>query len=92
MLKAHYGEQFEGLVLYGSLARDQAHPDSDIDLLVLLKEPIDYFRELRRIVDLLYDIQLETDRLISAKPVPASEFERGTVQLYRNARREGLRV
>ena len=91
-LEAHYGPRFEGLVLYGSLARNQGDSSSDIDLLVLLKEPFDYFRELRLIVDMLYDIQLETDRLISAKPAPTDEFERGSIQLYRNARREGLRV
>ena len=79
-------------MLYGSLARDQSEPGSDIDLLVLLQGPVDYFRELRDIVDLLYPIQLETDRLISAKPAPVDEFERGSIQLYRNARREGQRV
>ncbi|MDO8684089.1 MAG: nucleotidyltransferase domain-containing protein [Armatimonadota bacterium] len=91
-LRAHYGPRFEGLVLYGSLARNQSEPGSDIDLLVLLNDPFDYFRELRLIVDLLYPIQLETERLISAKPAPVDEYERGSLQLYRNARREGLKV
>lgn len=39
---------------------------SDIDLLVLLSTPFDYFAELRQIVDLLYPIQLESEQLISA--------------------------
>jgi len=91
-LQDHYGAQFEGLILYGSVARKQAHPSSDIDLLVLLNQPFDYFRELRQIVDLLYPVQLESDRLISAKPAPVNEFESGSLQLYRNAQREGVRV
>jgi len=91
-LQDHYGTQFEGLILYGSVARKQAHPSSDIDLLVLLNQPFDYFRELRQIVDLLYPVQLESDRLISAKPAPVNEFESGSLQLYRNAQREGVRV
>lgn len=91
-LKPYYGHRLEGLVWYGSLARGGGEPESDIDLLVLLKEPVDYMRELRSIVDLLYDIQLESDRLISAKPAPTSDFEQGTIQLYRNALREWLRV
>ncbi len=89
-LESHYGSQFKGLVLYGSAARDQASPASDIDLLVLLGKPFDYFQELRRIIDLLYPIQLDTDQLISAKPAPLDEFENGSIGLYRNARREGI--
>ena len=43
---------------------------SDIDLLVLLSEPFDYFAELRQVIEVLYPIQLESEQLISAKPVP----------------------
>jgi predicted nucleotidyltransferase len=89
-LENHYGSQFKGLVLYGSVARNRASRASDIDLLVLLSKPFDYFRELRRIIDLLYPIQLDTDRLISAKPAPHDEFDEGSIQLYRNAKREGI--
>ena len=92
LLERHYGARLKGLVLYGSIARDQAEPESDIDLLVLLSEPFDYFIELRRIVDILYPLQLETDRLISAKPVSLEDFEQGRFQLYRNAKREGVLV
>jgi predicted nucleotidyltransferase len=90
ILQNHYGSQFKGLVLYGSVAREQASPDSDIDVLVLLAGPFDYFQELRQIVDLLYPVQLDTDQLISAKPAAVDEFEAGSIQLYRNAKREGI--
>jgi predicted nucleotidyltransferase len=90
VLRRHYGSQLRGVALYGSVARNQPNIGSDIDLFVLLDGPFDYLRELRRIVDLLYPIQLGTDRLISAKPVPADEFEAGTIQLYRNAKWEGM--
>jgi predicted nucleotidyltransferase len=87
-----YGAQLKGVVLYGSMARGEATPESDIDLLVLLDAPFDYFQELRRIVNLLYPAQLESDYLISAKPAALEAYERGQLQLYRNARREGLQV
>lgn len=32
-LEKHYGAQFRGLILYGSVARNQAGAMSDIDLL-----------------------------------------------------------
>jgi predicted nucleotidyltransferase len=88
-LKRHYGSQFKGLVLYGSVARRQSAPGSDIDLLVLLNQPFDPSHELRAIVDLLYPVQLESDYLISALPAAADDYERGAVMLYRNAKREG---
>jgi predicted nucleotidyltransferase len=92
VLKRQYGARFRGLVLYGSVARGQADPGSDIDLLVLLAEPFDYSYELRRIVDLLYPAQLESDRLISAKPAAVGDFEHGRLQLYRNAQHDGRLV
>ena len=92
ILEKHYGLRFKGMVLYGSTARSQASPASDIDLLVLLSKPFDHFQELRQIVDLLYPVQLESERLISAKPAAVDEFEQGDIQLYRNAKREGLQL
>lgn len=91
-LENHYGSRFQGLILHGSVARNQSDSTSDIDLLVLLGKPFDYFAELRQVVEVLYPVQLESERLISAKPVPPDEFERGSIQLYRNAKREGIRV
>ena len=87
-----YGERLKGVILYGSLARKQPTPSSDMDLLILLAPPVDYFMELRRLVDVLYPIQLESDRLISAKPVSVNDFEAGSISLYRNAKKEGIAV
>ena len=72
-----YGSRLKGVILYGSIARREADLASDIDLLVLLSAPFDYFAELRQIVDLLYPIQLESEQLISAKPALASDYEVG---------------
>ncbi|MGD9344665.1 MAG: nucleotidyltransferase domain-containing protein, partial [Candidatus Aminicenantes bacterium] len=52
VLQEHYKERFKGLVLYGSIARDQADISSDIDMLVLLNQPFDFFKELRTISEL----------------------------------------
>jgi len=92
ILEEHYGSSLEGMVLYGSTARQQGDISSDIDLLVLLNEPFDYFQELRQIVELLYPVQLESEPLISAKPALKGAFENGELQLYRNAKREGSMV
>jgi predicted nucleotidyltransferase len=90
ILAHYYQTRLKGLILYGSAARNQETPESDVDLLVLLDAPFDYLRELRRIVDLLYPLQLETNHLISAKPARADEFEQGALQLYRNIKQDGI--
>lgn len=91
-LAKQYGKQLKGVILYGSMARKESTTDSDIDLLVLLDQPFDYFAELRQLVDILYPTQLESEKLISAKPVLYQDFEIGNLSLYRNARREGIAV
>jgi predicted nucleotidyltransferase len=91
-LKKHYGHRFTGLILYGSLARKEGTQESDIDLLVLLKGSFDYFQEIEIIIDLLYPLQLESERLISAKPVSIDDYESGRLSFYRNAKKEGMLV
>jgi len=91
-LESHYGSQFKGLILYGSAARNQSDSMSDIDLFVLLSKPFDYLPELRQVIEVLYPVQLESEQLISAKPVSRDEFEQGSIQLYRNAKREGILI
>jgi len=54
MLARHYDERLKDVILYGSMARGQAAPVSDIDLLVVLAPPVNYFVELRRLVEILY--------------------------------------
>lgn len=90
ILREHYGERLADVVLHGSVARGTDEPESDVDLLVLLRGELDYFRELRTLVDLLFPLQLDAERVISALPAAAEEYRRGTLQLYRNAAREGL--
>lgn len=52
-LSRYYGCRLKGVILYESMARGEADSTSDIDLLVLLSPPFDYFAELRQIVDVL---------------------------------------
>lgn len=76
--------------MYGSEAREESAKGSDIDLLVLLQGSFDFFQELRAVVDTLYPLQLETERHLSARPAALDEFEAGSIQMYRNAKREGI--
>ncbi len=91
-LQDTYGDRLQGVVLYGSEARGEAEPDSDIDLLVLLKGPIELWNDIQTSVYALYDLQLEVIRPIHAMPVDVEVFQAGEYALYRNAKREGVFV
>ena len=89
LLNAH-GRRLRAVVLYGSEARGEARPDSDLDVLVLLDGPIDYGRDLRTNINALYDLVLALERPISAKPVDVAAYEAAEYPLYRNAKSEGV--
>ncbi|MBI4601744.1 MAG: nucleotidyltransferase domain-containing protein [Planctomycetes bacterium] len=89
-LKVSFGRRLRGVLLYGSRARGIATPDSDLDLMVLLEEPVDFGKDLDASIDAIYPLQLEVDYPIHVLPVSAEEFSSQEFGLYRNARREGL--
>jgi uncharacterized protein len=92
-LQELYGSRFRGLVLYGSVARGDDSPDSDIDLLCLLDGPVNMIKEISPIVDALSDLQQEYfKRIFSVKAVDVAQFERGAYPLVIEAKREGVPV
>ena len=90
LLQALYGARLHGVVLYGSCARGTEASESDIDLMVLLEGPVDGAQEIRRIWEVLYPLQLESDRLLSVVPVDVALYHRGEYALYRQAKTEGV--
>ncbi len=84
------GERLRGIVLYGSEARGESVPESDIDLLVLLSAPVDFGKDLRACIHALYPLVLEIERPIHATPVDIDVYEAQEFPLYRSAKKEGL--
>jgi uncharacterized protein len=91
-LQAVYGDRFRGVVLYGSEARGEATPDSDVDILVMLVGPVVLGQDLYKIIEALYPLQLEMNRVLEAFPVDEADYLRGEYAWYRNAQKEGIRV
>jgi len=89
-LQEAFGPRLRGVILYGSEARGTAEPDSDIDFLVLLEGPVDYWEESHKCVRCLYPLVLEWGRPIDAKPVDVKEYEAQVWPLYKSAKEEGI--
>jgi predicted nucleotidyltransferase len=89
-LEVAFPERLKGIFLYGSEAREEAGPDSDLDLLVVLRGPVSLGQDLDRIVRALYPMQLDLDRPIHALPASEEAFEAGEYAIYRSVRREGI--
>jgi uncharacterized protein len=91
-LQVIYRDRLRGVVLYGSEARGEATPDSDVDILVLLVGPVVLGQELYKIIEALYPLQLEMNRVLEVFPVDEADYLRGEYAWYRNAQKEGIQV
>jgi len=91
-LKILYGKRLRRVILYGSWARGDARPDSDIDLLIVLDRVDDRFEERHVMSEILYEHSLANDTVVSALPVAESDFTDSRRPVIVNARREGYAI
>lgn len=87
-LRGMYGERLRKIVLFGSWARGDAHPESDIDLVVVLDRVEDRWREHVRMRD-IDRRSLEHDTVISTLVVGEEEYARARRPVLMRARAEG---
>jgi predicted nucleotidyltransferase len=69
-LQGLYGSRLACLILFGSQARGDAAPDSDIDLLLVFKDAFDREQEKSRVMDITAPLSLENDLVISCLYMP----------------------
>jgi len=66
----------ERIVLYGSKARGDDDMESDIDLLVLTRQPVNYDMK-RQMTHAVFNIQLSHNVVLSMMIVPLEQWETG---------------
>jgi predicted nucleotidyltransferase len=91
-LRELYGTRLRGVVLFGSWARKDAHPDSDIDLLVVLDRVDSVWEELRRMEPILWRHSLANDAVVSATPVAVDDLRSGRWPLLRRVQAQGRQI
>ncbi len=92
LLERIYGDRIVDIFLYGSFARNNALQESDIDIAIVLKGEVNKVKEIDRIYDVLYDLMLKTDELISVYPISEEEIENPIWPLYYHIRTEGIKI
>lgn len=80
------------VILFGSKARGDSDPESDIDLLLLTTEPIDW-KERHQIVDALFEVEMEHDVVISIIVNTLEDWNEGictVLSIHEEITREGV--
>lgn len=92
-LQTIYGDQLKAVILFGSYARGDEHPpDSDIDVMIVLRGEFDYWKMEELSSELVANLSLENDVLISTKIASETKYAESKMPLYMNVRKEGVLV
>lgn len=85
-----YGDRLRKIVLFGSHARGDADPSSDVDILVVLAGEVFPSEEIGRVGSATARFSLQHDVVISCVFVSESRYNREQSPLLINIRREGI--
>jgi predicted nucleotidyltransferase len=89
-LERLYGQRLRGVYLYGSAARDQLTPDSDIDIAIVLDEIRSRFDEHERTSRLGSEVSLEYETLVTFLFVSEDDYQKGRFAIHRRIKEEGI--
>jgi len=87
-----YGDRLVHLILYGSQARGDARPWSDIDLLVVLKGPVDDGQEWKRAEGFISEVCLQFEVVTTPLFMSEDDYRSGDRALHQNIRQDGVAV
>lgn len=79
------------IILYGSIARNEATDESDIDIAIIVRNQMDNDTK-RRLITWAADMDIRHERVFSIIDIQESNMERweSILPFYQNVRREGI--
>ncbi len=86
-----YGDNICKIIMYGSYARGEQAPDSDVDIAVLLREGnIEEMHD--KMVDVVVDYELDLAKTLSVVPIEFEHYNewKDTLPFYKNVDKEGI--
>ena len=89
-LQRIYGDKMKAVYLYGSYARGDYRQGSDVDVMVLLKDYRDYWKEYMRSSDYVSDISLKYDVTVSYILIKELQWKEADKPVLRNIRKDGV--
>lgn len=90
ILSRIYDRRLRGVYLYGSAARGEMRPGSDLDIAVVLESLQNRGEEIQKISVYRAELSLRYDITISLHFMGEEEWRRGQSPLVENIRREGV--
>lgn len=85
-----YGDRLKGVYLYGSQARGEATPQSDVDIIIVLDDWTRYFIELKRTGAIASELSLASGKSISRVFVRERDWLVKHTPFLANARAEAV--
>jgi uncharacterized protein len=91
-LQELYQDNLDKVILFGSEARGEAEIDSDVDILIVLKQPFTYFDEIKRISDFISDLCLDYELYLSCCFATVQKWDSAESGFYRNIHKDGIEL
>lgn len=85
-----YADRLKGVYIYGSYARGEERPDSDIDVMIVLDNYQSYGKEIDRTGELISELSLEYSISISRVIMKEKQWKESDTPLLRNIRMDGV--
>ncbi len=90
-----FGDKLKGLILYGSYARNEQVPESDIDIMILVDDNEEGLRNYRYLIaDIMGELTIKYGKLISLAEVTYNRFVDflEVLPFYKNIKEEGVEI
>lgn len=91
-LRDLYGERLVRVVLYGSQARGDARPDSDVDMLVILRDEFNLYTEIKRLTHIKLDMLEQSGLYLSLQPFSEEAYADRERPFMMNVHTDGIEL